>query len=93
VADSAVNEQAPIIWADAASDEYIRIPLFQYKLPPRGDSALTAAFQLGMIVAMQVGKPIVNLHVVTADPVELIRDEAGNVVHMSYWVGFALSVE
>lgn len=93
VADSAVNGDSPILWADAAADEYIRIPLFQYKLPPKGDNALTAVFQLGLIVAMQVGKPIVDLHVVTADPVELIRDAAGNLTHMSYWFGFALSVE
>jgi hypothetical protein len=90
VADSAIVSGAPMAWADASADEYIRIPLFQYNLPAKGDLALASIFHLGLIAAAQVGKPIEAIHIVTASPVELVYDTANNLTHMSYWFGFAV---
>jgi hypothetical protein len=93
IADSAVRPDSAINWASADHDEYIRIPLFQYKLSARGDVALAFAFKLGLICAGQFDQQIEHLHIVTGDPVELLSDSSGAVTGMSYWLGFAVAFE
>lgn len=92
VADVAVSNN-PMIWSYAANDEYVRIPLFKYTLPGKGDLSLAVMFQLGLICAGQLPLPIRHLHIVTGVPVELISDNAGNVTGMEYWMGFAIALE
>lgn len=95
VADSPVPDDAAvgISWAYAYSDEYVRIPLFEYSVKPHGNLALTFAFKLGVIAANAVQAPIKKLYVVSGTPVELIQDANQVVAAMSYWLGFAFSTE
>jgi hypothetical protein len=93
VADSRISPDSAISWALAANDEYIRIPLFQYKLPPQGDTALAHAFKLGLICAGQLERQIEHLHIVTGNPVELIPDGSDGISGMTYWLGFAIAFE
>jgi hypothetical protein len=93
VADSPIKQNELINWASAAHDEYIRIPLFQYNLPPHGDTALAHAFELGLICAGQFDSQIAHLHVVTGNPVELTTSKTGAVTGMTYWLGFAVAFE
>ena len=94
VADSPVPDDGAVIsWASARNDEYVRIPLFEYRLAPQGDTALMAIFKLGVIAASQAPLQIKKMYVVTGNPVELIQDAGQNVVAMSYWFGFAFSAE
>jgi hypothetical protein len=95
VADSPVPDDAAvgISWAYADSDEYVRIPLFEYTIKPHGNLALTFAFKLGVIAANALQAPIKKLYLVTGTPVELIQDSNKKVIAMSYWFGFAFSTE
>lgn len=95
VADSPVPDDINngISWAVTRVDEYVRIPLFEYKIAAKGDLALAFAFKLGLIAANLAPMRVKKLHVVTGDPVELIQDAANNVIGMTYWFGFAVSAE
>lgn len=79
------------VWANTDSDEYIRIPVFQYKLNPNADLALAFMLHLGLSFVGYVERKIKKLHIVTADPVELIYDENNQPQYMICWVGFAAS--
>ena len=93
VADSRISADSAINWAISANDEYIRIPLFEYKLPPQGDTALAHIFKLGLICAGQLDRQIEHLHIVTGDPVELIPNGSAGISGMTYWLGFAVAFE
>lgn len=93
VADSRIDRPGLVAWASAAHDEYVRIPLFQYKLSAQGDVALAFAFKLGLICSGQFDQQIQHLHIVTGNPVELISDSTGSVTDMRYWLGFAVAFE
>jgi hypothetical protein len=92
VADSPVGA-GHMTWALTSADEYVRIPLFKYTLTNKGDLALAAMFQLGLICAEQLDTAVDYLHIVTGVPVELTADSAGNVNGMEYWMGFAIAFE
>jgi hypothetical protein len=90
VLDSPIAHGRKPSWADASSDEYVRIPLFKYTLPPQGDVSLSKVFELGLLCAEQLGGDIDQLHIVTGNPVELISGPDGRVAAMEYWFGFAV---
>lgn len=93
VADSPVPDElaGDIFWASAASDEYIRIPLFEYRLSPQGDLALAHVFKLGVIAASAAPVAVKKMYVITGNPVELIQDSVKTLLAMTYWLGFAFS--
>lgn len=95
VANSPVPDdmRAGVDWASAAGDEYVRIPLYEYRVVSQGDLALAFAFKLGLIAASVAPIAVKKMHIVTGNPVELIQDAANNVVAMSYWFGFAIASE
>lgn len=72
------------------ADPYIRIPLFQYRLNPVGDAALSFMLQFGLSFANYIAKPIAKLHIVQGEPVELIYSNS-QLTHMNFWVGFAFT--
>lgn len=75
-------------FALTSSDEYIRIPLFVYRLNPVGDMALSFMLQFGLSFAHSIGVGIRKLIVVSGHPVELIYSD-NTLTHMNYWIGFA----
>lgn len=95
VADSPVPDDAAagISWAYAIGDEYVRIPLFEYRIKPQGNLALSFAFKLGVIATSLAPVHVKKLYIVTGNPVELIQGADNTVVAMSYWFGFAVSGE
>jgi hypothetical protein len=93
VLDAPISENAALTWASAASDEYVRIPLFKYDLPAQGDTALAIAFRLGLSCAAQLASAPECLHIVTGNPVELVSNSAGAVTVMRYWFGFAIAFD
>lgn len=90
VFDKPIAADQELSWASAATDEYVRVPLFKYTLPPQGDVALAKAFELGARCAEQFGGVVTHLHIVTGNPVELVSNVDGRVVAMDYWFGFAV---
>ena len=95
VANSAVPDDmlVGVDWASSGGDEYVRIPLYEYRITSQGDLALAFAFKLGLIAANVAPIPVKKLHIVTGTPVELIKDADNNVTAMSYWFGFAIAAE
>lgn len=93
VADSAISELDGISWATTDHDEFIRVPLFEYRLPPQGDLALAFMFKRGLIAAAAAPFLVEQLRVITGNPAELEYDAAGNLSAMVYWFGFAVSPE
>jgi hypothetical protein len=95
VANSPVPDdmRAGVDWASAASDEYVRIPLYEYQITHKGDLALAFMFKLGSIATSLAPINVKKLYIVTGTPVELIKDAANNVAAMSYWFGFAIAAE
>jgi hypothetical protein len=94
VADSVIPvsaKDANLKWASAATDEYIRIPLFSYEIVPQGDLALAFMFQLGMAAASAFKENVSVLHMVTGNPVELVSATNGPPTSMTYWFGFAVA--
>lgn len=81
------------LWLNTGADEYVRIPLFQYKLNAKADLALAFMLQLGLSIVGHVSHTIEYLHIVTGDPVELVYDAAGNADYMICWIGFAMAIE
>lgn len=92
IADSAIDA-GPVLWASAAHDEFIRIPVFKYDIAPQGDIALAFMFKLGLICAGQLARPVQHLHIVTGEPVELIVDSENKPIVMRGWLGFAVAFE
>jgi len=83
-------------WSKTEHDEYIRIPLFPYRLSPEADLALAFMIQLGLSCAAQLPAPVTDLFIVTGRPVELLYDsneEDASCVGMRYWVGFGILTE
>ncbi len=82
-----------IDWANTATDEYVRIPLFSYDIQPHGDLALAFMFQLGVLCSRLIAPKIGALHVISGAPVELVYRADGSLNHMTYWFGFAVALE
>jgi hypothetical protein len=80
-------------WALASGDEYIRIPLFQYNLPPQADIALATMLQIGLICSKAPTKFVNTAHIVTGNPTELVYNVDGSVYCMTSWLGLALTFE
>jgi len=78
-------------WAIANTDEYIRIPLFSYGIPPQGDLALAFMFRLGIIAANVFNGKVRVVHMVLGTPVELEYTADGVPTGINYWFGFALA--
>jgi hypothetical protein len=92
VLNAPLRPGAKPVFSSTIHDEYIRIPLFQYRLSGKADHALAFMLQLGLAVVGHVPQPIAHLHIVTGAPVELVYDNDG-VSHMLCWVGFAFAPE
>lgn len=80
-------------WAVAAGDEYIRIPLFLYNIPPQGDLALSFMFRLGLVCGNLTNRNIKTAHIVTGNPAELVYNADGSPAHLSSWIGVAFIFE
>ena len=80
-------------WALASSDEYIRIPLFPYNLPPQGDMALAVMLKIGLICSKVPTASVNTAHIVTGNPAELVYNSDGSVYCMTTWLGLALTFE
>jgi hypothetical protein len=98
ILDGPILQNAPLNWADAASDEYIRIPLFEYILPAQADLAFSNIFELGVIAAQKLLLDlrldnIAHLHIVTGDQLLLKTDAQNDLVSLSYWFGCAFAAD
>lgn len=81
-------------WVSARRDEYVRVPLYPYRLSAAGDLALAYMLQMGLTCAGQLEGKIEAVHIVTGVPVELLYDSAtGQHTGMRFWVGFAIVME
>lgn len=81
-------------WAKTEHDEYIRVPLFPYRLSHKGDQALAFMLQLGLSCASYLPDRITELFIVTGVPVELLYNpDDQSCAGMRYWVGFAIITE
>jgi hypothetical protein len=84
----------PPQWAKTEHDEYIRIPIFPYRLSHEGDKALAFMLQLGLSCASYLPAPVNELYIVTGAPVELLYNpDTQNCTGMRFWVGFATITE
>jgi len=88
-----LNTGAVPSWALAVGDEYIRIPLFSYNLPPQADMALATIMQIGLICSQAPTKSVNTAHIVTGNPVELVYNADDSVYCMTSWLGIALTFE
>jgi len=94
VVDGFVSASNPPSFASTASDQYLRIPLFEYTLSPKADIAFAATVQIGLACAGYIHKPIKAMHVVTGEPVDLLYDDGINTpIGIRYWLGFAFATE
>lgn len=75
-----------------SADEYIRIPLFPYRISPVGDVALSFMLQFGAALVNYIPGKITKLHVVSGDPVELFYQDK-KLTHMTCWIGVAFVAE
>lgn len=92
VLDAPYVFNCPPSFSSTAVDEYIRIPLFSYKLSPVGDIALAFMLRFGLSFVGQIPGKIQKLHIVTGNPVELIYADR-QLTHMNCWIGFAFVTE
>lgn len=83
----------PPAWSKTEHDEYIRIPLFPYRLNGQGHLALAYMLQLGLSCAGHLPVSVTDFYVVVGHPVELITDVNNEATYLSYWVGFAILTE
>jgi len=80
-------------WAFAKTDQYVRIPLFQYTLPKDSDLALANLLALGVSCAGYLPGSLQKVHVVTGIPVDLVTEpDINTVICLQYWFGLALAV-
>lgn len=92
--DARVDADSAPSFTDTTSDQYLRIPLFEYMLSAEADLAFTAPLQIGLSCVGHIHKPIKTLHVVTGNPVDLIYgDDINTAVGLRYWLGFAIATE
>lgn len=89
-----VPGQAPK-WSLAEHDEYVRIPLFPYRVQsPQADRALAFAMQLGLTCAGHLPAPVQAFHVVTGVPVQLLYDPDTDTDNgLRFWLGLAVILE
>jgi hypothetical protein len=81
-------------WAYTEHDEYIRIPVFPYRLSSQADLALAFMLQLGLSCSSYLPDKIAELYIVTGAPVELLyNSESDGCAGMRAWVGFAIITE
>jgi hypothetical protein len=79
-------------WANAAHDDYVRVPLFSYMLNPEADLALAFPLQVGLACASYLPAGITHLYVATGYPVELLYDSDTDInTGLRYWFGFAVA--
>lgn len=83
----------PPKWSFTEHDEYIRIPLFPYKLSGKGHLALAYMLQLGLSCAGHLPERVTDFYVVVGHPVELLTDPVTEEPYLRYWVGFAILTE
>lgn len=82
------------VWMSAKQDQYVRIPLFEYRLNSSADLALAYMLQLGLSCAGYLPGPVSKFHVVTGSPVDLLYDDATNkAVGLRYWAGLAVVID
>lgn len=93
LAEKHINGRPPS-WEYAQSDDYVRIPLFEYDLPIKLDLALSYFLSTGLECAISLKKEIRRLHIVTGVPVEILfDDDKKEDVGIRYWFGFAVVTE
>lgn len=92
VIDAPYKLNKPPSLSSTAVDEYIRIPLFAYRLSPVGDSALSFMLQFGASLVNYIPGKLKKLHIVTGSPVELVYQDK-QLTHMNCWIGLAFVLE
>lgn len=82
-------------FAKTTHDEYVRIPLYPYRLSPQGDLALAFMLQLGLSCASYLPAAIESLYLVVGNPVHILYDaeDPPAAIGMQYWIGVALTLE
>lgn len=94
VVDAPVNSQEPPSFGYTTHDQYLRIPLFEYRLDPHAELAMAYLVQIGVACAGYIQKPVKTLHVVVGLPVDLLYDAGINMpIGIRYWFGFAFATE
>lgn len=84
----------PPLWSYTEHDEFVRIPLFPYRLHHQGHLALAYMLQLGLSCAGHLPAAVTDFYVVAGNPVELFVDsKTEQCTGMRYWVGFAIVKE
>jgi hypothetical protein len=84
----------PPAWSYTEHDEFVRVPLFPYRLNHQGHLALAYMLQLGLSCAGYLPAPVTDFYVVTGNPVELlVNPDTEECAGMRYWVGFAIVTE
>lgn len=93
IADAPLTPDEPPSWASAKQDQYVRIPLFQYRLDSEADIAFAYMLQLGLSCAGHLPGPVKKFHVVTGNPIDLLYDDAINTsLGLLYWFGLAVVI-
>jgi hypothetical protein len=94
VSDAPITPGQPPMWFSAKQDQYVRIPLFRYRLSPEADLALAFMLQLGLSCAGYLPGIVKKFHIVTGSPVDLLYDNDINTsVGLDYWFGLAVVID
>lgn len=94
VLSAPLADNAPPAWNYTEHDEFIRIPLFPYRLNGQAHLAMAYMLQLGLSCAGFMPKRVTDLYIVVGNPVELFMDDMHEkCVGMRYWIGFAVLTE
>jgi hypothetical protein len=94
VVDAPIVFGEPLSVALAVNDQYVRVPLFEYRLPPQAPNAMAHMLKLGVAAAGAVNKSVKKVHIVSGDPVDL-RYSSGitTATELRYWFGIAFVSE
>lgn len=91
ILDAPLQAGSPPSWASAKQDQYVYIPLFEYRLSPEADLALAGMVHLGLACAGSFSRPVRKLHLAVGNPVDLLYEEdITSCAGLAYWFGFAV---
>lgn len=94
IVDAPIVVGQPISTASAHHDQYVRVPLFEYRLSSQADVAFADVLALGLTCAEQFARKVKKTHIVVGNPVDLLYgDDITTATGLRYWFGLALVVE
>lgn len=94
VVDAPLDGENPPVLADTIRDEYVRIPLFLYRLRYEIDMALAYMLQLAFACAGRLPKPVADVYIITGFPVDLVDSaDKNDPFRLHYWFGIAFVLE